>query len=337
MNNDNIFDEERFNHQAFTNPDELNKTLHSIDLIGKSIIKTRFVGIEFDSENDWGIAIASSFAKIDEPIVLTLDDNRNFELNFCEEGFVTYGFDNIPLENIESYQGSHFLQSDLFFRKILYSPITNIRVTKTQNMPYQAGGTLIPEAKNYIDDVIFEFENGYQIVFGGWYDYGTIHIGKMGQSMERQNEDSWYRLDEEARKNLQSPIETKETCKVRYEIWEMQCCGKPFHTGSHVNWYGVKISDNYLPDYQGQVDFHYQGHCSDEFFSIIKGVVKSITVRYCNYKLNDKGRRILDKEKSVLVKSVDGLTESEDGDWEAYDYIVELKNVTIQDTGYKLY
>lgn len=334
MENPNIFDYERFNHQAYSDPDELEKALLSMDLIGKSIVETRFIGIDFHNTDDWGMAVASSFVEIDEPVVFTLNDNRKLEFNFCEEGFVTLGFDSIPLNTIESYQGNHFLHGDLLFRNVLATPIKNISVTKSCEEPLACH--YIPKMDNYIDKVCFEFENGYQILFMGWFDFGCVYVEKIGvKKNENKRKESWFLLTSKEKKNLQMPIVSLETCKVMYDNWEMQCCGKPFHTGSRVTWMCSKIADGCIPNYQGKVDYHYQGHYCDEFVTIVKGVVKSITVRYHTYTKKDNCR-IPDKEKSVLVKSVDGWKEYEDGEWEAYDYIVELKNVTIQDAGYRL-
>ncbi|MBR6066341.1 MAG: hypothetical protein IKP45_00925 [Bacteroidales bacterium] len=108
-----------------------------------------------------------------------------------------------------------------------------------------------------------------------------------------------------------------------------------FKVGSRIEWLGAKITDKYLPDYKDMADYHRQEHYCYELMSEIKGVVKSITVHYYTFKEVNK-MRIQDKEKFVKLDSVDGCAEVTDGEWQAEDYIVELEDVTVQETGKRL-
>ncbi len=148
--------------------------------------------------------------------------------------------------------------------------------------------------------------------------------------MESEQNENRYCLECKSKKSQHFPIVKMETCKVLYDVWEMQCCGEPFKIGSRIKWSGAKITDECLPDYKGQVDYYYQAHECEELLSKMEGIVKSITVHYYTFK--KKGQLLIqDKEKFVKLDSVDGWTENKDGEWEAVDYIVDLENVTVRE------
>ena len=340
----NEFDGRKWKAKLFQKPNELEAYFNELQLVGRCIVAAKFIGFDFESRMDSDDDIhpaktySSNFAEIDDPFILTLDDGRRLDIAYEDGSTFRISINTLPL-NLNSYNGFEPINGTIFFRNILGAKISKIIVNKSKEMPdftWAYGIDIDLNQKEFIESVIFEMSNGYQIYLTSYIDYGHIYIEKIGQKrMEWKQNESWYWLDSKAKKNLQTPIVNMETCKVKYDNWEMQCCGKPFHTGSRVTWFGAKVTDSYLPDCEGLIDYHYQGHYSNEYVSIIKGVVKSITVRYCSYKENGS-YRTRDKEKSVLVKSVDGWQEYKDGEWEAYEYIVELKNVTVQDTGYRL-
>ena len=152
--------------------------------------------------------------------------------------------------------------------------------------------------------------------------------------MESGHDENRYCLECKSKKNLHFPIVKMETCKVLYNVWEMQCCGKPFKIGGRIKWLCAKITDEYLPNYKGQLDYLYQAHECEELMSKMKGIVKSITVHYYTFKKKDK-MLIQDKEKFVKLDYVDGWTER-DGEWEPVSYIVELENVTVREPNKRL-
>lgn len=338
----NEFDGRKWKAKIFQKPDELEVYFNELQLVGRCIVAAKFMGFDFESYRHSDIhpakTYSSNFAEVGDPFILTLDDGRRLDIAYEDGSTFRISVNTLPL-NLKSYIGHEPINGTIFFRNILGAKITKIIVNKSKEIPEFTGAYGISidlNQKEFIESVIFEMSNGYQIYLTSCYDYGHIYIEKISQKrMEWKRNESWYCLDSKAKKNLQRPIVNVETCKVKYDIWEMQCCGKPFHTSSRVTWFGAKVTDSYLPDCKGLIDYHYQGHYSDEYVSIIKGVVKSITVRYYSYKDNG-GYKTRDKEKSVSVKSVDGWQEYKDGEWEAYEYIVELKKVTVQDTGYRL-
>ena len=341
---DNVFNHHEWQAKIIQEPNELEAYFDELQLVGKTIVSARFVGFDFRTSSPYGDHPAESYssesAEIDEPFILILDDGRHIEINYSDGSTFHISQNSIPLD-IKSYQGREPIDGKLFFRKIIGASIDRIVVGRTNEEPEFTGafGLSLNEdgtQKEFIDGVSIEMSNGYRILFENWYDYGEIWIEKIGETrMALKWKDSVLSLKPKEKKKLPFPIVKMETCKVLYDVWEMQCCGEPFKVGSHIEWFGAKITDKYLPDYKEMADYHHQRHYCYELMSEIKGVVKSIIVHYCTFKEVNK-MMIQDEEKFVKLDSVDGHTEVTDGEWEAVDYIVELENVTAQETGKRL-
>lgn len=340
----NVFDHYKWPAKLIQEPNELEAYFNELQLVGRTIVSARFVGFDFRSSSPYGDHPAKTYssesAEIDESFILILDDGRRIEINYSDGSTFHISQNSIPLD-IKSYQGEEPIDGDLFFRKILGASIDRIVVGRTNIEPDFTGafGLCLNEdgkQKEFINGVSIEMSNGYRIFFENFIDYGEIWIEKIGETkMPIKWEDSVRSLKPKEKKKLSFPIVKMETCKVLYDVWEMQCCGEPFKVGSRIEWLGAKITDKYLPDYKDMVDYHHQRHYCYELMSEIKGVVKSITVHYCTFKEVNK-MMIQDEEKFVKLDSVDGHTEVTDGEWEAVDYIVELENVTAQETGKRL-
>lgn len=344
-----IFKNKVFNHyewpaKLIQEPNELDAYFDELQLVGRTIVSARFVGFDFRTSSPYGDHPAKTYssesAEIDEPFILILDDGRRIEIDYSDGSTSHISQNTIPFD-IKSHYGSEPINGKLFFRKILGASINRIVVGRTNMEPDFTGafGLSLNEdgtQKEFIDGVSIEMSNGYRIFFENFIDYGKIRIEKIGETkMPIKWEDSVRSLKPKEKKKLPFPIVKMETCKVLYDVWEMQCCGEPFKVGSRIEWLGAKITDKYLPDYKDMVDYHHQRHYCYELMSAIKGVVKSITVHYYTFK--EEGQMLVqDKEKCVAMESVDGRTEYEDGEWRAEDYIVELENVTVQETGKRL-
>ncbi len=128
--------------------------------------------------------------------------------------------------------------------------------------------------------------------------------------------------------------------KVFYELWQMECCGKPFKIGDPVEWYVISTDRLVRPFDIDGLEYFYDAHFDDwEGIYTLKGVVSNISVCYEKYELITAGGH-------NMLKPVPGTSEvistasSEDveenrGELKASGYIVELDGVTVNPAKHK--
>ena len=128
--------------------------------------------------------------------------------------------------------------------------------------------------------------------------------------------------------------------KVYYELWQMECCGKPFKIGDPVEWY-VFSADRLIRSFDiDGLEYAYDAHFDEwEGIYTLKGVVRSISVYYEKYEL-------VPAPGHSMLKPVPGTSEviatisSEDveeyrGELMASGYIVELDEVNVSPARHK--
>ena len=122
--------------------------------------------------------------------------------------------------------------------------------------------------------------------------------------------------------------------KVFYELWQMECCGKPFRIGDSVEWYVITVDRLIRPfDIKG-LEYFYDEHFDDwDDIYTLKGVVSGISVYYEKYELiTAPGHKMLKpvpgiSETVAIVSSED--VEEYRGKLQASGYIVGLDEVTV--------
>jgi len=351
----NVFDGATWQSSVIQTPDGLEKKFDELHLVGRTIVDAQFVGIDFEwtvlykryrnrilGKTHPAIPVARQSAEIDEPIIFTLDDGRQIDVDYTDGSTFCIAENTIPLD-IKSYQREDAINGRQFFRNILNAQITRIIVNRTDIEPDFTGafGRELNEdgtQDEFIDSVIFEMSNGFQIYLTSYLDYGHVHVLKNGQETHFKElwKNCWYVGHLKHRKMFDTPIVAMDTCKVLYANWEMQCCGDSFHVGSHVTWLGSKCVEDYFSEYGGMVDFQYRAHYSYEELTRIRGVVKSITALYriANFATQEQNA---EKSKMLVIKSIEEIPECEDNKWQLDGFIVELKKVTVQETGMRLH
>ena len=121
--------------------------------------------------------------------------------------------------------------------------------------------------------------------------------------------------------------------KVFYELWQMECCGKPFKIGDPVEWYVIS-ADRLVRHFDiDGLEYFYDAHFDDwDGIYMLKGVVSNISVYYEKFEL-------ITAPGHNMLKPVPGTSEaiatdsSEDveeyrGELKASGYIVDLDGVT---------
>ena len=128
--------------------------------------------------------------------------------------------------------------------------------------------------------------------------------------------------------------------KVFYELWQMECCGKPFKICDPVEWYVISADRLVRPFDIDGLEYFYDAHFDDwDGIYMLKGVVSNISVYYEKFEL-------ITAPGHNMLKPVPGTSEaiatdsSEDveeyrGELKASGYIVELDGVTVNPAKHK--
>ena len=128
--------------------------------------------------------------------------------------------------------------------------------------------------------------------------------------------------------------------KVFYELWQMECCGKPFKIGDPVEWYVISADGLVRPFDIDGLEYFYDAHFDDwNGIYMLKGVVSNISVYYEKFELiTAPGHNMLKpvpgtSETIAIISSED--VENHRGELLASGYIVELDEVTVNPAKHK--
>lgn len=174
---------ENWNVDLIQKPEILEKKLSEMQLVGKKIKNIRSVGALYDmeyicleeSEDDDSI---KEMIKIDEPIVITFEDNERLEIDFSETSSLKIGINALP-QHISWGINPCNVDLNVFFQQLIGKIIEKIEVTAS--LDYSGNFTKsyeIPEPKAapYINEIIFYLENNYKMVFNSNFDYGEVSL-----------------------------------------------------------------------------------------------------------------------------------------------------------------
>ena len=122
--------------------------------------------------------------------------------------------------------------------------------------------------------------------------------------------------------------------KVFYELWQMECCGKPFKVGDPVEWYVISAERLIRPFEIDGLEYIYDAHFDDwDGIYTMKGVVCDISVYYERYELvTDSGHNLLQAVPGIFeviaIDSTEGV-EKYRGELQASGFIVGLDAVSV--------
>lgn len=128
--------------------------------------------------------------------------------------------------------------------------------------------------------------------------------------------------------------------KVFYELWQMECCGKPFKIGDPVEWYVISADRLVRPFDIDGLEYFYDAHFDDwDGIYMLKGVVSNISVYYEKFELiTAPGHNMLKPvpgtSEAVATDSSEDVEEYR-GELKASGYIVELDGVTVNPAKHK--
>ena len=124
----------------------------------------------------------------------------------------------------------------------------------------------------------------------------------------------------------------QENCKVFYESWQMECCGRPFAIGDSVSWLVLRETELNSPVDVGRIDYCYEAHSSawEELF-VLTGRVEQIDVLYQRYEPSKENPRYLVPVGGMTIpaEKAEGFEQDRDG-MKATGYVVTLSGVTVR-------
>ena len=109
--------------------------------------------------------------------------------------------------------------------------------------------------------------------------------------------------------------------KVFYELWQMECCGKPFKIGDPVEWYVISADRLVRPFDIDGLEYFYDAHFDDwDGIYMLKGVMSNISVYYEKFEL-------ITAPGHNMLKPVPGTSEAiaTDSSEDVEEYRGELK------------
>ncbi len=122
-------------------------------------------------------------------------------------------------------------------------------------------------------------------------------------------------------------------CKVYYEMWQMDCCGKAFSVGDTVKWLVQKAEFIDMPIDVSDIAYCYQAHSSKwRKLFVLEGKVKRIEILYQTYRRSDTDSRWLEPVSGEMAETDNAC--SDGGCWDgltrASGYVVELQEATVR-------
>ena len=130
--------------------------------------------------------------------------------------------------------------------------------------------------------------------------------------------------------------------KVFYELWQMECCGKPFKIGDSIEWY-VFGADELIRTFDiDGLEYAYDAHFDEwEGIYTLKGVVNKISVYYEKYETitapghdHNMLKPVPGTSETIAIISSEDV-ENHRGELLASGYIVELDEVTVNPAKHK--
>ena len=124
----------------------------------------------------------------------------------------------------------------------------------------------------------------------------------------------------------------QQNCKVFYESWQMECCGRPFAIGDSVSWLVLRETELNSPVDVGRIDYCYEAHSSawEELF-VLTGRVEQIDILYQRYEPSKENPRYLVPVGGMTIpaEKAEGYEKDKD-DMKATGYVVTLGGVTVR-------
>ena len=180
-------------------PNVLLKTLKEFNIKGKKIKNIRILGNVFDlidgleeeiykkTENQHDSDVENfkddyefkRIVEIDDPIIITFEDNDRLEIDYSEGSSIKIGLNSLP-ENIESKNFINNLDGNVMFSNCIGKSIIGFQVSMQDDYELTwdftgSYGIELPENQDaYISEFRILLSDSVSIVFKNFYDYGHV-------------------------------------------------------------------------------------------------------------------------------------------------------------------
>ena len=179
---------------------KLLKQLNSFNIKGRKITNIRSIGMCYNFNKDEIEAKAYNllgddklsdfnsippntlfdrYIEVDEPIIITFDDNTNLEIEYTYPNCIKISKNKIDKFHVYNTNIPN-IDLNILFSNCLNETLEDIIIELTTDINFNE---LVNKQDIYIKNIIFKLSNNKQIVFSVFFDYGIITI-------KNYNEDS---------------------------------------------------------------------------------------------------------------------------------------------------
>lgn len=247
-----------WNAKNYYTANELNSFLKNVkkDLIGQTIDKIMVMGhiytsdgideqgnrcIKYADENDWTRENAKTNTlsnpthgvslRLDEPLVLCFG-NIHFEINYCEFSNAQVALNTLDFTEMSNVEGCVAWQnvSTYYSKNVIGQKLSDIKINCTPK-PNECVSHYRKIGENMYDEIIFVFENGYQLEISSDIDYMNLYENSIWIQQQKSalrdwkiyNDDKSFLKDEELMpKELiekSSPVNGENVKITANEVW----------------------------------------------------------------------------------------------------------------------
>ena len=209
-----------WNAKNFYTAKELESYIEPIrqSLVGKTIDKIMIMGhiftsvglddqenrcVKYSNEEEWFIEenmyenSVKSFPthqvalELDEPLVLCFGDNH-FEIEYCEFSNAQVAMNTLNFNETSNVEGCVAWKdvSNYYNKNIIGQKLSDIKICYTPK-PNEYVSHYRKVGENMYDEVIFIFENGYQLEISSDIDYMTLYEQPIWQHFQDLSKDIW--------------------------------------------------------------------------------------------------------------------------------------------------
>ena len=229
---------------------ELSEFLETVkkDLIGRTVDKIMIMGhiytstgideqenrcVKYADENEWfveknmcekdisSIPTHNVSLSLDEPLVLCFG-NIHFEINYCEFSNAQIGLNTLTFEEISCIDSCLTWKdiSKYYTKNIIGQKLSDIQIRRTCH-PNECVSHYRKQGEDMYDEIIFVFENGYQLEISSDTDYMNLKETPIWQIVQDFSKQTWNEYSKNEKITFEQLIETSipiETNKLNITI-----------------------------------------------------------------------------------------------------------------------
>ncbi len=200
----NIFDSREWSAPTMVSPNEIEKRIRRMNLVGRQIESIRVMGLSFWHTEDWiedsaynslpeemtedekqlksdyanisDDLILARFAHIDEPFLIKFTDGDVFEIDTPQTPEYRFSMNCIPWD-IKTNTRTNNLDATILFAPFLNRKIVEVEITKEQvdkdpmfHHEFDESGT----TREIVTRIVLWLDNDIGVCISGWIDYCDV-------------------------------------------------------------------------------------------------------------------------------------------------------------------